>query len=160
MASDFDQDDKMFPTEAIYESLRKAADIGNLPAIKKIMSGYTIDVNNKDFQGWTPLMCAALGGHKETAQYLISQGALLDEQDDQGETALIKAALFNNGEMVSLLLQRGANLDIVDNIQNSALHSAKSLNAGDAVSAIAAWIENKELLTTVKDTENNEVMSF
>ena len=47
-----------------------------------------MDVNAKTNQGWIPLHLAALGGHKEIVELLISKGADVNAKNDVGHTPL------------------------------------------------------------------------
>ena len=38
-----------------------------------------------DLNGWTPLHLAAINGERDAAEYLISQGALVDTKDKYGD---------------------------------------------------------------------------
>jgi hypothetical protein len=74
------------------------------------------DVNQRLFDGWTPLMCAAWGSPSpEVIRALVEAGADLEARDDNGMTALMRAA--NNSEnpaVVEALLAAGADRTATD----------------------------------------------
>ena len=80
-----------------------------------LASGHDPDAG---FDGWTPLMLAAMNGEKEIARVLIEAGANVNMQSDEYGSALGVAAMspFFSGEdetaIVRLLVENGAELDI------------------------------------------------
>jgi len=64
-------------------SIQDAAKEGNIKAIKQHIAAGT-DVNAKNTYGWTPLYWAAYGGHKETAELLIAEGADVNAESENG----------------------------------------------------------------------------
>ena len=61
--------------------------------------------------GRTPLLAAALGGHREIALALVAAGANIDAADDEGETPLYAAAFENHPTTVAALVAAGADVD-------------------------------------------------
>lgn len=64
-----------------------AAKSGDLETVKTLKS--CTDLNCVDEQGRTALHCAALRGHGEVADYLLSEGADPKVKDKQGRTAVL-----------------------------------------------------------------------
>ena len=85
----------------------------NIEAVKKTLADGA-DVNAKDDNGWTPLHWAALSGHKEVSEYLITMGADVNAKDGTGMTPLHYAAAFDQKEIVELLLASGADVNAKD----------------------------------------------
>lgn len=73
-----------------------------------IAQGANIEKRYTYLSGFTPLICAASGGHELAAEILLDAGAQIDAADDHGYTALMRAALGGHASTVALLLQRGA----------------------------------------------------
>ncbi len=73
-----------------------------------ISSGANIEKRYSYLSGFTPLICAASGGHETSAEVLLDAGADIEAADDHGYTALMRAALGGHSSIVALLLQRGA----------------------------------------------------
>ena len=53
--------------------------------------------------GWTPLMRAAIRGHPEVAELLLSRGADKSKRDINGSTALQKAQKYGSAEAKAAL---------------------------------------------------------
>ena len=70
------------------------------------------DVEEKDENGWTPLLYAADLGHTEVCQLLLEEGkANIEETTAKGSTALKLAATEGHASTVALLLSKGARVD-------------------------------------------------
>ena len=68
-----------------------AAQTGDLARLEEILANGESDVDELDGEGATPLMMAAIGGHKEVIQVLIRLGAEVNHQDKvNGWTALMQ----------------------------------------------------------------------
>jgi len=85
------------------EAFIKAAGEGNDAAVRKFMDKHGNAINQRS-AGWTALMKAANKGHRETAELLLENGALLDE-------ALISAAKGGHDDIIKLLLEHGADVN-------------------------------------------------
>merc|ERR1719197_443023 len=69
----------------------------------------------KDDEGWNVLMWAALAGHADIVEMLITEyGMAADYSTDKNENALMKAAANNHWEVCELLISEGAKLNQVD----------------------------------------------
>lgn len=68
-------------------------------------------VNEKNYEGQTSLMLAALRGNIECLEILISHGATINRQDQQRWTALFYACAHKNKACVDSLLNNGAVVD-------------------------------------------------
>jgi len=84
-------------------SIYDAANDGNIEAVKQHLADGA-DVNAKNDFGSTPLIAAALKGHKEIAELLISEGADVNAKNDRGQTPLDWAEV----EIADLLRKHGA----------------------------------------------------
>ena len=74
----------------------------------------------------TALIYAALKGHLQAAELLLSEGADPNMADNQGATALHRSAQEGHTEIVELLLASGADVDQLDVQGTTALHWALS----------------------------------
>lgn len=73
------------------------------------------DLNEKDSEGFTPLMNAICSSRNDIALWMISQGALLNEQDkENGLTALHFTAINGITDVARALLEKGADFRIPD----------------------------------------------
>jgi uncharacterized protein len=101
---DVDLSDKNGETPLMYASIN-----GDLPLVK------TLVLKNKaqlDHISWTPLHYACAKGHLEVAQFLLSNGAMVDSLSLGGTTPLMMAVQSGNEYLVKLLLDKGANLQL------------------------------------------------
>ncbi len=101
---DVDLSNKQGETPLMYAAIN-----GDLPLVK------TLVLKNKaqlDHIGWTPLHYACAKGHLEVAQFLLSNGAMVDSLSLGGTTPLMMAVQSGNDYLVKLLLDKGANLQL------------------------------------------------
>ena len=70
------------------------------------VSKQRIGVNTVNTRGETPLMLAAMSGHKGVVELLIENNARTDCKDCDQETAAVKSARNGHEEVVMLLLER------------------------------------------------------
>ena len=68
----------------------EAAKDGNIKAVKQHLAAGA-DVNAKDGGGWTLLLLAVAGGHKEIVELLIDNGADVNGKDKLGWTPLFES---------------------------------------------------------------------
>jgi len=88
-------------------SIHKAAEDGNIEAVKQYLTAGA-DLNlKKDLFGSTPLHSAALKGRKEVAELLIAKGADVNAKDEFGFTALDRAVQLKRIETADLLRKHG-----------------------------------------------------
>lgn len=79
----------------------------------------------RDTYGWTPLHCALIMGHCETASLLIEHGADVHARSGNLSTTLQLAARHKECEQLALqLLEMNVEVDVLDSLGNSALHNA------------------------------------
>lgn len=94
------------------KQLREASLRGNLPLVKMLLIE-GVDPNTTDFDGWTPLILAAEGGHKEVCETLISHRAdasVSVKFGEFGNTALHQAAQYGHVHVVQTLLSARCDL--------------------------------------------------
>ena len=63
----------------------------------------TTDVNAKNKGGWTPLMYAAYAPHDNIVDFLLENGARVNDTTEEGATALMLAAGCGNESVVYFL---------------------------------------------------------
>jgi|LWDU01.1.fsa_nt_gi cytohesin len=96
-------------------TLHKACDKGNIEAVKQHLADGA-DVNAKDDCGSTPLLLAALGGHKVIAELLIAKGADVNAkmewaEVDSSEITAVQTPLdcaVDHPEIAALLRKHGS----------------------------------------------------
>lgn len=72
------------------------------------------DPDERDADGWFPLLVAAVSGPRELVAMLVDAGADVNAQAPDGSTALMKATLWRRVDIVRLLLEQGANVRTAD----------------------------------------------
>lgn len=76
-----------------------------------VENGADIDVGGDgENAGNTPMMVCAWGGFRKGVEYLLEQGACLNQQDSNGYTALIKACIQMQYEIAKLLINTDLNI--------------------------------------------------
>ncbi len=83
------------------------------------------NINEKDSNGFTPLIMAAYYGSAPIVKYLCDSGASLNEQDNNGNTALLHASYHGFADVVKVLLAYNASLEIVNKYGYNALGYAE-----------------------------------
>ena len=102
MSTSASKPQKVVAVQAPDISIYDAANDGNIEAVKQHLADGA-DVNAKNDFGSTPLIAAALKGHKEIAELLISEGADVNSKNDRGQTPLDWAEV----EIADLLRKHG-----------------------------------------------------
>ena len=77
------------------------------------------DINARDKDGWTPLMCAAIDGNTEMVKNLIDLGADVNARDNNGKTPLHCLWDVESGQ---LLIEHGADVNARDNDGETLIH--------------------------------------
>uniref|UniRef100_A0A8C2DB03 Ankyrin repeat and SOCS box containing 1 n=1 Tax=Cyprinus carpio TaxID=7962 RepID=A0A8C2DB03_CYPCA len=96
-------------------SLHNAAHVGDLHTLETLLQEDSFRQRINEKLIWscgllpcTPLRIAAMMGHSECVDYLISQGAAVDLVDVKGQTALYMAVVNGHLDCVKILLKAGA----------------------------------------------------
>ncbi|XP_067668022.1 uncharacterized protein [Haliotis asinina] len=109
------QDTRATPTPSRRDAradadLRDACLEGKLVEVKRILDTGRADVNSRDGGGWTPVMAAAFGRHRDVVELLVSRGADVSLVDDGGNNILHYACKGGDMKTVEFVLS----LDAVD----------------------------------------------
>ncbi len=104
-----------------------------------------VDINAVDSEGNSLLMMAAFHGKVDIAQWLLGNGAAVDQEDDYYKTALVYAADQGYAPVVKLLLEHGADINRVDK-----LSQWKPLD-------YAVARDHEEVVKIILDLKNNEI---
>jgi ankyrin repeat protein len=105
-------------------SIHKAAEAGNIEAVKQHLAAGA-NVNAKDEDSKTPLLHAAVDGHKDVVELLIAKGADIELRCTTcGGTALGHAASGGHKEIIELLIEKGADVNAKSKGETTPLHSA------------------------------------
>ncbi len=87
-------------------------------------------------QGWTPLHYAATGGHVELMKILLENHAYIDTESPNHSTPLMLAAMYGNEESVQLLLKEGADVSIKNKKGYGAVDFARQAKRNDLADLI------------------------
>ncbi len=94
------------------------------------------NVNVKDFEGTTALMCAAGSGRLDTMQLLLDHGADISAKDNEGYTALMWAASRNKTAAIKLLLSTAGNPSQANLQRSEALRIAEPKHTREAIEVL------------------------
>lgn len=108
-----------FPVESsASESLLVAAKNGKLEIVKELVERGA-NINDAAVKtGKTALMFAAWAGHVVIAQWVIANGADVNQVDNSGDSAIMYAAKRGHINIVQLLIETGANINHVSSYGN------------------------------------------
>lgn len=83
---------------------------------KKLVT--TLGVNDRNCKGWSPIIVATYHGKRELVNFLLQNGANINDRNYRGTTVLMYAkdyALENNdSEFFSFLIEKGADISLKD----------------------------------------------
>ena len=99
-----------------YDKILLPAAVNNHFKYFKLYVDWGSDINVQDFQGWTPLHCAAYSGNIEILKFLSEMDNIeIEAEDDERRTALLVAIetgnVLGNENATSTLLEVGSHLD-------------------------------------------------
>ena len=116
-----------------YDSLHRAAQDGNIPAIRQLVAKGA-DVNARDAGGRTPAHVAAFASKDDALMALAAVGADMNALEDGIYDVLTIAAVANDPQMVSLALDLGNRPDLVTSVYDgTALIAAAHLGHHEVV---------------------------
>ena len=125
----------------------EAAMAGNVARIQGIIRA-GVNVNQKDYTGWTPLHIAAFYDHKAIVEHLIKAGADLNTIDKYGWTPLHVAAYYGHQEIVETLIKAGADINLRDDLGWTPLQLAIDNRHQAVVDLIKRAIKQRALAFT------------
>ena len=80
-----------------------------------------VNALTKDYEGWTALDWAVVGGNNDVLKLLLEYGTDLNAEDDGRNKALLLAAEEGHEQTVQILLDNRANVDAQDSQGSTAL---------------------------------------
>lgn len=115
--------------------MHKAARDGAIADINAFLDEHEDEIDARDENGRTALMCAAAAGESPAGALLVECDADVNLADKDGNTALHLSAVNNVRLVTSMLLWGGADVKAKNSKGNTALHEAAIANAKDV-----AWL--------------------
>ena len=88
--------------------------------------------------GWTPLHYAASSGQIAIISLLLDKHAYIDAESPNGTTPLMMAAMYGTGEAVDLLVAEGADAQLKNQQGMTALQFAESGERPDAIRTLSS----------------------
>ena len=108
------------------EEVFRAAQTGNLAALKGLIERGGDANSRHPLIGWTATQQAAYGGHTDVLVFLVEHGADVNATDAMGQTALRHAALRGDLQAVQCLVEHGANVNAATSRGVTPLAAAES----------------------------------
>ncbi|NXK11698.1 ACAP3 protein, partial [Herpetotheres cachinnans] len=141
-ASDLEDLRELHPGLLIY----KAAQARNLPLMAEALAhGAEINWVNDEDENKTPLIQAVMGGSLITCEFLLQNGADVNQRDIRGRAPLHHATYLGHTGQVCLFLKRGANQHAVDGDGQDPLSIAVQAANADIVTLLRLARMNEEM---------------
>mgnify|MGYP006171432743 CR=1 FL=1 len=149
------------------ESIFTIARSGTVEQVKELMKTLPNCINQKNADGYTPLILACYRSNNEVAIFFIENGALINENSPMG-TALMAAIVKGNNEIGKLLIDKKADLNIIDNQGTTALMYAVQFKNIEMIKLLLAHKADKNLTDNKGKTafeyatfsENEEIINL
>lgn len=120
------------PGLALYEFSRR----GRLEEVREELSKGESPNTYFSYDGTTPLLAAARGGHHEVVQALLEGRANIEVRTDDGSDALLHAASGGNAKVLSVLLGAKANIETKNEDEVTPLLLASHYGHDEAVKVL------------------------
>ncbi|XP_028921758.1 arf-GAP with coiled-coil, ANK repeat and PH domain-containing protein 3 isoform X1 [Ornithorhynchus anatinus] len=141
-ASDLEELRDLHPGLLVY----RAARARNLPVMAEALAhGAEVNWANEEDESQTPLIQAVMGGSLIACEFLLQNGADVNQRDGRGRAPLHHATYLGHTGQVCLFLKRGANQHAVDEDEQDPL-------------AIAVQAANADIVTLLRLARMNEEM--
>ncbi|NXI71079.1 ACAP3 protein, partial [Anseranas semipalmata] len=141
-ASDLEDLRELHPGLLIY----KAAQARNLPLMAEALAhGAEVNWVNDEDENKTPLIQAVIGGSLITCEFLLQNGADVNQRDSRGRAPLHHATYLGHTGQVCLFLKRGANQHAVDSDGQDPLSIAVQAANADIVTLLRLARMNEEM---------------
>ena len=108
-----------------YCALHYACGEGHLELARALLQTYGADVESRNNDGLTPIMCAVQQGHKPVAEMLISMHpTCIEATNNSGDSCLHYATIAEGTGMLEMLLRHGADPHLKNKDGLTPLHEA------------------------------------
>lgn len=109
---------------AFFDQVRQ----GDLAGVRDSLQAHPQWLSARDPRGSTPLIMASYYDRREVVEYLLEQGAPVDEKDGSGNTALMGVCFKGYPEMAKILIGAGASVDAPNSMGTTCLIFAVTFN--------------------------------
>uniref|UniRef100_A0A8C5STZ4 Arf-GAP with coiled-coil, ANK repeat and PH domain-containing protein n=1 Tax=Laticauda laticaudata TaxID=8630 RepID=A0A8C5STZ4_LATLA len=141
-ASDLEDLRELHPGLLVY----KASRARNLPVMAEALAhGANINWVNEEDESKTPLIQAVMGGSLIACEFLLQNGADVNQRDIRGRAPLHHATYLGHTGQVCLFLKRGANQHAVDEDGQDPLSIAVQAANADIVTLLRLARMNEEM---------------
>ncbi|XP_046576421.1 early endosome antigen 1-like isoform X2 [Haliotis rubra] len=115
------------PSPAAGRRLCSASEDGDLERVKRILAAGHVDINTRGGgYSLTPVMMAAVRGHRDVVEFLVGRGADVSLVDRYGYNVLHWASLGGDLEIVKLIVSRNVlDINARDNYGHTAVYWAR-----------------------------------
>ncbi|KAL9646162.1 hypothetical protein ABK040_008039 [Willaertia magna] len=139
------------PTEIFLESARRGDIVGVKNALeKRTVSNANVVDERPIYNGMTALIWATDCGHIRVVNFLVENGADINQQDNiTKRTALHYAAMRNYRDILLLLLSKGADRNIRSNLGNTPEELATERGQTEAIETFK--LSNEQVDKLVKE---------
>ena len=103
------------PSSAPERALLEAVEQGNVVRVQALLRA-AASPSVHDADGLTPLMLAAIHGHREVARVLVDRGARVNDRSARGSSPLMLAIMNRHSGIVRLLCDHGADVNARDQL--------------------------------------------
>lgn len=123
-----------------------AAALGHTEDVVDLVSKGTIDIDQGDPKGYTPLMRASFMGYPDVARILLNRGGSPSLAGDDGCTALHYSAQQGHLAITKMLVEAGADLEAISSVVN---HTPLHLAAKDDPLIVASQDRHSEVMNVL-----------
>jgi len=119
---------------AVDRSTRTALFSARSPEVAQLLIDVGLDLEVRDWLGWSPLIAAINDGSLEEVKALVSVGANVNATHDRGFTVFMSAVSSSERslEIMTFLAEAGANPKAVSELGWNAFHAAIDVNGPEA----------------------------
>lgn len=131
-----------------------AAETANIDILREMLNTDAGLMNARDADGYTPLHRASYEGHAYAVEFLLSNGARVENVTNDGWTSLHSAANWGQTQVAAILLHHGADINAQTEGLQTPLHLAAVSNTNADILQLLLMNEfvNTELRNKVGET--------
>ena len=130
---------------------------GNTDRVRALLCDTSIDLEQGDENGLSPLLMAAHKGHYEIAKLLIERGADVNyNKHNHRYSALMFAAIGGHKRLVNLLLESGADVTQTNSVNRTCSQLAAFVGQTDIVVMINNFLPKSKVVYYVQPKSDSE----